>query len=260
MSYRFLVSIFVTVGFLWVMSGCKDTGNPVDPGTPTFTDSIEALPKTSMLKDYNDGIDGFETADLSLQHQSFRPSPSDDPLPFMSSTTTAHHSGSRSLTAQESSTGIERICIVQTTGIIGISFWMMAESSGKINMFAALGKSGSSSMGAYYYFGLGFGKSDSIKYVCATDETGTGLVETSKTIAPIQFGHWYKCRVEFEFPPSGDAATPKRVNYYVDGKKVASETTNDYPSRFDMWLAIRDGAGAQGPKPYYIDDLMLYYR
>jgi hypothetical protein len=115
-------------------------------------------------------------------------------------------------------------------------------------------------MGAYYYFGLGFDKSDSIKYVSATDEAGTGIVETSKTIAPIQFGHWYKCRVEFVFPPDGDVVTPRRVNYYVDGKNVGSLTTSNYPSRFDMWLALRDGAGAKGPKPYYIDDLMLYYR
>jgi hypothetical protein len=36
--------------------------------------------------------------------------------------------------------------------------------------------------------------------------------------------------------------------------------TNDYPTRFDMWLALRDRDGVQGPKPSYIDGLMLYYR
>ena len=260
MNYRFFVSIIVTTGFLWMLSGCKGSDNPVGPDTNTVTDSIDALPKTSMLKDYADGIDGFEATDITLQHSSYRPSPTENPLPFMASTTAAHHSGSRCLTSDSNSTGIERICIVHTTGVIGISFWMMAASSGKTNLFAALGKSGSSSMGAYYYFGLGFDKSDSIKYVYATDETGAGLFETSKTIAPIQFGHWYKCRVEFEFPPDGNTAAQKRANWYVDGKKIASLTTTDYPSRFDMWLALRDGAGAQGQKPYYIDDLMLYYR
>ena len=73
-----------------------------------------------------------------------------------------------------------------------------------------------------------------------------------KTIAPIQINHWYKCVVEVDF-------TAMKVTWYLDGAQV-----RDMPLPaahifgIDKLLVIRGYGGADGPQPYYVDDLVVY--
>jgi hypothetical protein len=134
-----------------------------------------------------------------------------------------------------------------TDSIVGMEFYLMAKSSAKTNFIAFLGKNGGSVRNSAYYVGMGFDKSDSVKYVYST-----ALVagEEKSDISAMQFNKWYRCTVEFRFQDM-------TATYYLDGVKVG---TYSLPGTFgfNMLIVYRDGNGQNGMAPYYLNDLTLY--
>jgi hypothetical protein len=133
--------------------------------------------------------------------------------------------------------------------IVGIEFYLMAKSSAKTNFIAFLGKEGGSIRNSAYYVGMGFDKSDSIK-ILWTSNAVSG--QESKNVAPISFGKWYKCTVEYDI-------TNYTATYYLDGKAVG---THEMPSvstfGYNMFVVYRDAKGQDGTAPYYFNDFTLY--
>lgn len=132
--------------------------------------------------------------------------------------------------------------------IIGVEFQLMAKASAKTNFIALLSKETGSRSSAYH-LGIGFDKSDSIKFLWSTREVAA---QEDKNIAPIQFGKWYKCTIEYN-------TTNQTATYYIDNKFVG---TNSMPSEstfgFNMFVVYRDAKGLDGEAPYYFNDFTLY--
>jgi hypothetical protein len=132
--------------------------------------------------------------------------------------------------------------------IIGVEYQLLANASAKTNFIAFLSKETGSRSSAYH-LGIGFDKSDSIKIVWST---GDVTAQRDKNIAPIQFGAWYKCTIEYN-------TTNQTATYYIDNKEVG---TNIMPSTsttgFNMFVVYRDASGQDGTAGYYFNDVTLY--
>jgi hypothetical protein len=133
--------------------------------------------------------------------------------------------------------------------IVGVEFYLMAKASAKTNFLSFLSKE-TGSHGPGYYLGIGFDPSDSIKI--QWDTTEVAATQAKKNIAPIQFGKWYKCTIEYN-------ATNWTATYYIDGKSVG---THLMPSAstlgYNMFVVYRDALGQEGTAPYYFNDFTLY--
>lgn len=131
--------------------------------------------------------------------------------------------------------------------ILGMEFYLMAKSSAKTDFIAFLGTTGGSDRNSIYYVGMGFDKSDSIKYLWSTLNV---LNQQNKNISPITFGKWYKCTVEYNFISS-------MATYYIDNKAVGTQAVSGVFS-LNMFVAYRDALGQDGPAPYYLNNLTIY--
>lgn len=130
--------------------------------------------------------------------------------------------------------------------IVGVEFQLLARASAKTNFIAFLSKE-TGSRGSAYHLGIGFDTSDSIKILWST---GDVAAQEDKNIAPIQFGKWYKCTIEYNI-------TNQTATYFVDNKVVG---TNIMPSTsgYNMFVVYRDDKGQDGMAPYYFNDFTLY--
>jgi hypothetical protein len=133
--------------------------------------------------------------------------------------------------------------------IVAMEYYIMAKSSAKTNFFAFLGKEGGSIRNSAYFLGIGFDKSDSIKILWSSNAVAG---QEKKNIAPITFGKWYKCTVEYNI-------INFTATYYIDGKAVGTHLMPSLSTfGYNMFVVYRDGAGQDGPASYYFNDLTLY--
>jgi hypothetical protein len=183
---------------------------------------------------------------------------------IMSITTNAAHSGKYSLTSDSNNTGIRKWMydnngdqIVISDSIAGFEFYLMAKSSGKTDFFAAMVTMGTSAgmldNGFSTVMGMGIDKSDSLWYTFQKyDDPQADSDLVHKNFLALEFNKWYKCAVEYDF-------TAQKLTYYLDGSEIYTRSAQGI-KKFDMFIADRDSAGAQGPKDYYLDDITIYKR
>ena len=144
----------------------------------------------------------------------------------------------------------------------GIEFYIRAAASCNTNFIVFLGKENGSYKNTKYFFGMGFDKSDSIKYVSGADSmSSTDAIFSAdstkyraKNIAPIQLNRWYKCNAELTFADT-------TVTYYLDNVKVGQvkwHFTIIQAISIDMYVVYRNGSGASGPASYYLNDVTIY--
>jgi hypothetical protein len=132
-----------------------------------------------------------------------------------------------------------------------LEFYLRADSLCHTNFIAFLGKEGGSNRNSTRYVGMGFDASDSVKYVYSVDQVAN---QQSKSVAQIQLHHWYKCSTEFTFADT-------TVAYYLDDVLVGHipfQSTKIEAISYDMFVVYRNGSGANGPAPYYLNDLTIY--
>lgn len=219
-----------------IMAGCKSSDNsvnPVDNRTVIFTE-------------------GFE-GDLSNWRPNYMITVGDF-YPQMRITADAAHAGTHSITTDSNRTALlyytdSRI----EKGIVGAEFYIRANAAGQTNFTVEIGQNAGSSGGLGKAFGLGFDKTDSVK--CTYYDSYTG--QNDKMLSAIQANRWYKCDVEVDF-------TAKTAAYFLDGAKVR---TVGLPTQemygIDRVLVFRgmglvDLPNAEGPKPYFADDIVFY--
>jgi hypothetical protein len=132
--------------------------------------------------------------------------------------------------------------------IVGVEFQLLARESAKTNFVAFLSKETGSRSSAYH-LGIGFDKSDSIKILWSTTDVAA---QVDKNIAPIQFGKWYTCTIEYN-------TANQTATYYIDKKAIG---TNIMPSTstsgYNMFVVYRDASGRDGTAPYYFNDVTFY--
>ena len=133
--------------------------------------------------------------------------------------------------------------------IVGMEYYLMAQSSAKTNFIAFLGKEGGSIRNSAYYVGIGFDKSDSIKILWTSNAVAG---QENQNIAPITFGKWYKCTVEYNL-------FTYTAKYYIDDKLVGTHVMPALSTfGYNMFVVYRDDKGQDGPAPYYFNDFTLY--
>ena len=194
--------------------------------------------------------------DLSKWEQNFMITVGDF-YPHMRITSQATYSGIYSLTTDSNRTALlYKISPRFDSGICGVQFFLMAKAKGQINFTLELGQNGGSSGGLSQAFGIGFDVRDSIKSTNYDFFTG----RTDKMWGAIQPDYWYKCNVEIDF-------TTKKAAYYIDNQKVDEgnlPTAEMYGIdrllifRGEMTLDERGISCSEGPKPCYIDNIVLY--
>lgn len=236
-----IIGVLAVIGFM--TAGCK---NPVSPET--------ILTPTGVTVVFSDGFGG----DLSNYKPTYMINVGDF-YPQMQITTDAAHSGTHSITSASNRSALEhdfkpalnRDTVAGTT-VVGIQFYIMAKSSGQTNFTVQIGKNAGSSGGLGKEFGLGFDKSDSVK--CVFYNLDDFTPQQDSLLAPIQFNHWYKCVVEIDF-------TANSVAYYLDDVLVKNMVLSfDLKTMYgiDRLLVFRGLEGADGPQPYYADDIVVY--
>lgn len=184
-----------------------------------------------------------------------------DFYPRMRITPDASFSGFHSITTDSNRTALvynlsgdnrlsDRIC--------GVQFYLMAKAKGEINFTLELGQYAGSSGGLSKAFGIGFDVRDSIKVTNYDAYVG----RTDNMCGAIIPGHWYKCKIEIDF-------TNKKTAYYIDDKKINEGTLPTIEMYgIDRLLIFRGQEYltsdqdvipcSEGPKPYYIDNIVLY--
>ncbi len=237
---RFLLlstSVALVAGLMVV--GCTKKSNPVSSSGyltgPTGSTVVLA--------------EGFE-GDLSNWETNFMINIGDN-YPQMRITTDAAHGGTHSITSDSNQTAlVYNIANRVETGTAGIQFYIMAKAAGEINFSVVIGQNAGSSGGLGKQFGIGFDSTGFIKTVTYDMFSG----ESDSMISPIQFNHWYKCVVEFNW-------TDSTITYNIDGVQVRSTglPTQDMMG-IDRLLVFRgvSGSNSEGPKQYYADDIVLY--
>jgi hypothetical protein len=230
-----IFSVMIPAG---IMVGCKNNSNPaapVDQRNVILTDGFESqVVDTSKWRlDY-----------MILQG---------DFYPQMRISTDAAHTGTRSITSDSNRAALEHdIDSRVESGIVGVEFYIFANAAGQTNFTVSIGQNAGSTGGLGKEFGLGFDQTDSVK--CVYYDSWVGANDT--IISPIQLNHWYKCAVELDF-------TSHKITYYLDDAKVR---TLPFPTiemyGIDRLLVFRgfglNGDGAEGPKSYFADDIVLY--
>lgn len=124
--------------------------------------------------------------------------------------------------------------------IVGMEYYLMATSSAKTNFIAFLGKEGGSIRNSAYYVGIGFDKSDSIKILWTSNAVAA---QENQNVAPITFGKWYKCTVEYNI-------LNYTATYYLDNK-VVGKTSHavgvDIRLQYVRGVSRCERAGWSGP-------------
>jgi hypothetical protein len=231
--------------------GCNT--NPV----ATDTDQNPAAPSGATLI-VSDGFGG----DLSKWMSKYMINENDFYYP-MRITDAAAHAGKHSLTTDSNRTALAyeiRATDRVEEGIVGTSFYIMTKATGQINFTVEMGQYGGSSGGLFKSFGMGFDARDSLK--CTTFDNYGG--RTDKILGVIESNRWYKCKVEVDF-------TAQNAVYYLDDVKVWESTLPTVEMYGIDRLLVYRGEFAEGQKPseysvlcsegpkqYFIDDIIFY--
>jgi hypothetical protein len=225
-----------------MMIGCSKKDNPV---APPASDANVPLP-TGVTSVFTEGFG----ADLSKWASTFMLNSGDYYSPMRISTD-ASHTGTHSITSDSDRTALAYIINpMLKTGTVGVQFYIMAKSAGSINFTVGIGQNAGSSGGLAKQFGFGFDTSNYIK--CLYYDSYNMFPENDSMIAPIQAGHWYKCDVEVDF-------TGQNIFWYLDGVLVMTRPVpTGGMSGIDRLLIFRGMDGAEGPKPYFADDIVVY--
>lgn len=254
--FRKILAISASV----IISGLMGCPSPTSPTTPTAGDTPPAITGTTTV--FSSGLSPTDIADSSKWSKNYMIN-ANDFYPPMRATTDAFYSGKYSVTTDSNRTalvhaidGDHRI----TSGICGVQFYIMAKKADSINFTLEIGQYAGSSGGLCKAFGIGFDVRDSIK---ATNYDSYGG-RTDKMVGAIQPNHWYKCKIEIDF-------TTKKTTYYIDNQKVDEGTLPTIEMYGIDRLVILRGLEyvtsdqnvipcKDGPKQYYIDDVVLYTR
>jgi hypothetical protein len=236
-NIKVIIGALAVVGFM--MAGCKNSVGPTSTDSPPIPSGATAV--------MSDGFGG----DLSNYMATYMITVGDF-YAQMRITADAAHSGTHSITSDSNRTALEydfSSSIIK--GIVGVQFYIMAKSAGHTNFTVQLGKNAGSSGGLGKQFGLGFDKSDYVKCVFYNMDDITP--QQDSLLAPIQFNHWYKGVVEVNF-------TTNAVTYYLDDVMVKNMSFPALATMYgiDRLLVFRGMEGAEGPKPYYADDIVVY--
>jgi hypothetical protein len=235
-----LLSAMVAMGML---AGCNNSNNPTAPVKSNPVD----LTWTTLFSE------GFESQGDTANWRPNYMITVGDFYPQMRITSDAAHTGAHSITTDSNSTALlyyidDRI----ETGAVVAEFYIRANALGQTNFTVELGQNAGSSGGLGKSFGMGFDQTDSVK--CTYFDTYTG--QNDKMLSRIQINRWYKCAVEVNF-------TAATISYYLDDAKVKSvprPTQEMYG--IDRLLVFRgvglNGDGAEGPKSYFADDIVVY--
>jgi hypothetical protein len=165
------------------------------------------------------------------------------------------HSGNGSLTSDSNNTSIQ--CIINPylqDSIAGLQFYIMATKKSKTNTMVGIYKSGSNANGIYTTMGMGISKSDSLEYIyeAVPDEMDIDKVNLHTNFAALELNKWYLCKVEYDYNTS-------ILEYFLNNTVIHTMIIEN-PFLLSSFVAMRDGAGAQGPSGYYIDDVIVYKR
>jgi hypothetical protein len=159
--------------------------------------------------------------------------------------------GKGALTSDSNNTGIKKMFDPSIyDSIAGLQFYLMSTKAAHTNFIAALCQTGSSANGLYTVFGMGIDRSDSLKYVF--ENAPLDPMNEQKNFAPLTLSKWYKCKIEYNF-------TDTTLTYSVDDSVVYQRGVPN-PMGLQIFVAMRDSLGAQGPSGYYMDNVSIYKR
>jgi hypothetical protein len=170
---------------------------------------------------------------------------------MMSTSTEYAKSGKSSLTSNSNNTSIKgRIDPSIDDSIAGLQFYLMAAKASHTNLFAALCKPGSSRTGLVATFGMGIDKTDSLKYIY--EDLMNNNASIHQNFQEVKLNKWYKCKIEYDYSDT-------TLTYFLDEAVVLKKSVPN-PMTLQIFIAMRDSLGAQGPSGYYIDDVKIYKR
>jgi hypothetical protein len=247
MINRSVCSVFLAAllaGILSGMAGCNSDNNPVDPTTGLLdtANRIVAIRDSGIVNPDPWSVYFFQLTldDTVTKRMSFD---STVGKTYLGSIYSTANSTARAQTFSEM--GSDPVY----DSIVGIEYYLMAESSAKTNFIAFLGKEGGSIRNSAYYVGIGFDKSDSIKILWTSNAVAA---QESKNITPINFGTWYKCTVEYNI-------VTYTATYYIDNRAVGTHVMPSLSTfGYNMFVIYRDALGQEGTTPYYFNDFTLY--
>lgn len=231
MKKNWIVSLAAVTTLTGVFPGC-DSGinNPSSGGT---------LGKVIFEEGFEGNLENYRQL-LYEENQS-----------MMSISSDYAKSGKSSLTSESNNSSIKvRVDPSIDDSIAGLQFYLLATKASHTNFYAALCKPGSSRTGLVTFFGIGIDKSDSLNYIY--EDLLNGEVKEHKNFAALQLNKWYKCKVEYDY-------TNTALTYFVDDAIVSKKTVPN-PMTLQVFVAIRDSLGANGPSGYYLDDVKVYKR
>ena len=247
MFRKILFTGTVMVCGMVIITGCGDSGT-----TPVNTYGTVLL------------SEGFESGIASLRWEGKYMVSSEEQYTQMSITTAAAHTGTHSITADSNLTALihQELDRVES-GIVGVEFYMKAQTKSKANFGVEIGQNPGSSGAVSPAFGIFFDPSDSLK---CTAFNSFPQLDSQRLVAPIQADHWYKCKVEVNM-------TTSIVSYYIDDALMHTAKCVDTAAGvgsginlhgIDRLLVVRGQFGkgyveaSDGPKPYYLDDITYY--
>jgi len=237
MVYRTMTWCIAAAVALSAFIGCGKKDNPASP-PPTST------PRSIILRD-------SAIVDIGLYYYQFQLDLNDFTTVPMSIDTSVGNIYKGSIVSDSNSSALARTfpAFSDSLGTIGLEFYLMAKSSASTNFIAFLGKDGGSVKNSAWYVGMGFDKSDSVKYVYSTDLVRN---QQNQDICPMQFNKWYKCRIEYSFATT-------TAKFYLDETEVGTHVFSAGTIfGYDMFVVYRDSAGAQGAAQYYLNDYTVY--
>ena len=241
------IAISLAMMLTGIMLGCKN--NPASPAKPNPVDTTRTVLFREGFEEDSAKLDSIWTSYMITTDEGF--------YAKMRSTMAAAHSGTHSITTDSNWTALEYNVFSRIeTGIVGVEFYIRANAAGQTNFTVEIGQYAGSSGGLAKAFGLGFDRNDSVKYTYYNGFTGQ---HSDSMISPIRFNNWYKCAVEVDF-------TAWTVTYYLDDAKVRTKPLPALAEEMygiDRVLVFRgmglvDLPNAEGPKPYFADDIVFY--
>jgi len=252
MIFRFLYTVIVLAGLLAFGTGCN---NPASEDAGGDTPVVPAGASAILSEGF-----GGDLSQWDLDYMIIAGAPH---YVRMTITGDAAHTGKMSVMSDSNQTALLYSLDADhwvADGIVGVQFYMMAKEKGGINFTVEIGKNAGSSGGLGHAFGIGFDPNDSIK--CKFYDMLGSVANTDTMIQPMELDHWYKCVVEVSF-------TTGKITYSIDDGVVL---TRDIPTtsmtQIDRLLVFRGASVerpdystalcSEGPKKYYVDDIVFY--
>lgn len=239
---RLMLSGIVAISCL--VSGCGDKNNPASPDTPA--EVPPAIPGNVILRDST-------MSSYMVRFLLQLPDPVTAQM-RVDSTVGKFHKGSLTSDSNNVAAALpfpNNNNVMDST--LGCMFFLKADEKKATNFLVFFGQNGGSLGNTPFYFGIGFGANDSIMRVNNIGTYGSGTDERRNLMA-IATGKWYLCKIEYAF-------STELASCWIDSTLVDTVTL---PSSiyygFDRLIVYRDGNGANGPAPYYLNDVAVYKR